>query len=66
MISTALICPKTPISHGAAQINLSANIYNVIVVKVKGPDTFGRFFIIFLKGDNFYDFLFAFLHTKPF
>ena len=28
-------------------------------------DTLHRFSPIFFKGDNFYDFLFSFLHTKP-
>ena len=31
----------------------------------EGLDALGRFFTSFDKGDNFYDFLFAFLHTMP-
>ena len=32
---------------------------------LKGLDTLGIFSGIFFKGDNFHDFLFAFLHSKP-
>ena len=33
---------------------------------LRGLDAFGRFSMIFCKGDNFCDFLFAFLNTKLF
>ena len=33
---------------------------------LRGLETSERFSVIFSKGDNFYDLLFGFLHTKPF
>ena len=33
--------------------------------KVRVIDTLGRFVTVSAKGDNFCDFLFALLHTKP-
>ena len=36
-----------------------------IIVKLREMDTLDRFSAIFHKGDNFCDFLFAFLSTNP-
>ena len=33
---------------------------------LRGLDTFGKFSVTFYKGDNYFDFLSALLHTKPF
>ena len=40
--------------------------FTLTVTGLKGLDTLGRCSPILFKGDNFCDFLFAFLNNKPF
>ena len=37
----------------------------VCLLRLRGLNTLGRYFAIFIKGNNFCNFLFALLHAKP-
>ena len=45
-------------------IHLNRHVF-IIIHLISGLDTLGRFSFMFFKGDNFCDFLFAFLHSVP-
>ena len=47
-------------------VNLSSTVFaHITCLVLRGLDTRCRFLASFQKGDNFSDFLFAWLHPKP-
>ena len=59
---STLICRGTDISKCFTSLGIRDNESRLYLLK--GPDTLGRFSVVLYKGENFFDFLFAFPCTK--